>query len=227
MNSLTENFTNAECDVARKRLLSVRGDPFLFADWERVLFLHFALPPQALKSCVPPALELELHEGKAIVSLVALTMRRFQPVGPLSLGWALRPLSCQKFFNLRTYVRHGNEPGAFFLWGWLSNPFPFPAFGLPCAAAQMRYEHNYESGQLRGKVEASARQFKYDATINPQTPLEPPPRGSLAEFALERYTGWFSRGQQTKIFRASHPTWLQTNADVNVEEDGLLTAKFS
>lgn len=226
MNSLEENVTSVECDTARRRLQSVRGDPVLFADWERVLFLHFALPPEALHSYVPRPLELEVHEGKAIVSLVALTMRRFQPVRPFSLGWALRPISCQKFCNIRTYVRHGDEPGALFLWGWLSNPFPFPAFGLPCAAAQMRYQHDHESGRLGGEVMAGGRQFKYHATIAPHSIFEPCPRGSLAKFALERYTGFFAHGSRTKIFRAWHPTWLQTSADANVEEDGLLTAKL-
>jgi uncharacterized protein YqjF (DUF2071 family) len=224
MNSLAENFTNAECNAAGRRLRSLRGDPFLFADWERVLFLHFALPPEVLRSYITPALELESYDGTAIVSLVALTMRRFQPVRPFSFGWALRPISCQKFFNVRTYVRHGDEPGALFLWGWLSNPFPFPAFGLPCAAARMHYQHDHESGRLGGEVRAGARQFKYRATISPN--FEPSARSSLAEFALERYTGFFAHRNRTKIFRAWHPAWPQTSADVNVEEDNLLAAKF-
>jgi hypothetical protein len=91
----------------------------------------------------------------------------------------------------------------------------------------MQYQHDHESGRLEGEVKAARGRFKYDATIASQPVFEPSPRGSLAEFALERYTGFFSHGGRTRIFRAWHPTWLQTSVNVNVEEDSLLTAKFS
>ncbi len=227
MNSLDDNLTVAECDLARKRLHSTPGDPFVFADWERVLFLHYAVCPEALRAHVPVALELELYEGSAIVSLVAVTMRRFRPVLPFSLAWGLRPISCQKFFNVRTYVRHGDEPGALFLWGWLSNPFPFPSFGLPCAAARMNYENDYEAGRLRGEVSAGKHGFIYGGTIAREGEFEPSPRGSLTEFALERYSGFFSRGDRTSIFRAWHPRWLQTGVEVRILEDALVTTKFN
>lgn len=227
MNSLDDHLAVAECDLARKRLHSTPGDPFVFADWERVLFLHYAVRPETLRPYVPAALELELYEGSAIVSLVAVTMRRFRPVLPLSLAWALRPISCQKFFNVRTYVRHGDEPGALFLWGWLSNPFPFPAFGLPCCRAEMKYENDYEARRLRGEINAGKLRFKYGATIAREAGFEPSPRGSLAEFALERYSGFFSKGDRTKIFRAWHPMWLQTGLDVRILEDALVTTKFN
>src|SRR5437867_11720981 len=66
-------------DAARRRLLSVKGDPFLVADWRNVVFLHYVIRPEILRPLVPATLELELHEGKACISLVALTMRRFRP----------------------------------------------------------------------------------------------------------------------------------------------------
>src|SRR5262249_2812710 len=70
---------NALSDLARQRLLSLKGDPFLCADWQRVLFLHYVIDREALRPHVPEPFELELHEGQACVSLVALTMRHFRP----------------------------------------------------------------------------------------------------------------------------------------------------
>src|SRR5438034_274417 len=105
-------------ELAQERLLSVKGDPFLFADWERVVFLHFIVAPELLRPFVPRPFELELYEGEACISLVAVTMGRFRPCRPVSLGWLFRPIKQQHFLNLRTYLRCGGEPGALFLWGW-------------------------------------------------------------------------------------------------------------
>lgn len=206
----------------------MRGDPFLFADWERVVFLHFAVAAETLKSYLPPSLELELHDRNACVSLVALTMQRFRPAQRFSAAWALRPIPRQQFLNVRTYVRHHDEPGAFFLWGWLSNPLPIapPLFDLPCAFGRMDYRHDYETKQIRGVVTAGSQRFSYRASFPPRSSFDCCSTGSLAEFALERYTGFFTHKHSTKIFRAWHPPWLQTSIDAEIEDAELLTSKF-
>src|SRR5690242_437257 len=110
-------------DAGKRRLLSVKGDPFLFARWERVVFLHFALEPETLRLQMTSPFELELYNGEAVISIVVVTMRRFRPVRPASIGaWPFALISRQRFLNLRTYVRLDDEPGALFLWGWLSQP---------------------------------------------------------------------------------------------------------
>ena len=142
-------------DAGKKRLLSVKGDPFLLARWERVVFLHFMLEPETLRPQLRSPFELELYDGSAVISVVAITMRRFRPVRPISIAaWPFALISRQVFLNLRTYVRLGDEPGALFLWGWLSQPwrFPFPSgmFGLPYAFATLRCEHLHETGAVSG-----------------------------------------------------------------------------
>src|SRR5579862_9123423 len=65
--------------AARRTLHSVPGDPFLFADWERVLFLHFTIDHDLLKPHVPAPFELELYNGQGCLSLVCVTMRKLRP----------------------------------------------------------------------------------------------------------------------------------------------------
>src|SRR5207302_132766 len=79
----------------KQRLLTGEGDPFLFADWERIVFLHFLIEPGLLLTHVPPPLELELYDGQACVSLVALTMRRFRSPRASSFAALLRLLTQQ------------------------------------------------------------------------------------------------------------------------------------
>ncbi len=71
---------------------------------------------------------LDLHEGRAYVSLVAFTMRDMAPRrGGRWTSWMLRPIATHEFLNVRTYVRShvGEGPdveeGIHFLHEWLPN----------------------------------------------------------------------------------------------------------
>jgi len=209
------------------------SEPLLVVEWHRVLFLHFAVEPHIVRAQLPPPFELELYQGKAVVSLVALTMHRFRPVpsAPLwtKLLWLLRE---QRMFNVRTYVRHRGEPGAFFFWSWLSRPWGLPLpdrpLGLSCAFAKSRSEQRDESGDLPGVVEnaKAAMRFAYEARIDPLAVFAPCSPSSLAEFALERYTGYFWHRGGSRIFRAWHLPWMQSEANVTIKDNSLIIGAF-
>ena len=215
---------------ARKRLMSLKGDPSVFADWESATFLHFLVSPELLVPHIPDCLELDLYEGQACLSLVSVSMRNFHGRSPVSLGSLSALIDCQRFLNFRTYVHFNNEAGALFLWGWLSNPLPitFPHFkwGLPFSIANFDYQHRLETSTVRGKVTSreTSGGFAYQTTLNPQ--IQGCPKSSLEEFALERYTGFFSRGSHCFFFRAWHPRWLQTPITPSIEDRSLITNRF-
>src|ERR1700743_422012 len=99
-------------EAARKRLLSVKGEPLFLADWLRPVFIHYEVPASALQRDVP--FELDLREGKAVVSLVAFTMRGMRPYyGGRLAAWLFKPIATNAYLNCRTYVRHRGEPGIY------------------------------------------------------------------------------------------------------------------
>src|SRR5262249_39725517 len=49
--------------------------------WRDLLFVHWPIPPEALRPLVPPQLELDLFDGNAYVGLVPFTMTGVRPVG--------------------------------------------------------------------------------------------------------------------------------------------------
>ena len=226
--------THDRCsDAAKRRLLAVKGDPFLFARWERVVFLHFALEPEKLRSQIRAPFELELYDGEAIITVAAVTMRRFRPARPASIAaWPFTLITQQLFFNLRTYVRLGDEPGALFLWGCLSPPMslPFPSgmFGLPYAFGTLRYEHRHETGVVRGIVTSGIApgKFAYRARVDPHATFAECGPGTVGEFALERYTGFFRCGNSACVFRAWHAPWLQAPITAEIEDRSLLDTTF-
>lgn len=77
-----------------------RPQVFLSAQWRHLVFVNFAVPPEALKAYLPVGTELDVWQGQTLVSLVAFAFTR------TSLGGMTLPF-CSDFeeVNLRFYVR--------------------------------------------------------------------------------------------------------------------------
>ena len=241
--------------AARRRLLSVKGEPLFYADWLRVLFIHFEVDVGDLQREVP--FPLDLHEGRAYVSLVAFTMRDMRPRVGGRLGVLLfKPIATHNFLNVRTYVRDNNETGIHFLAERLDNPISRllgpPFFGLPYRFGRLDYQHNHEAGALRGEVTSIPRLFnrnpsrdslrlEYHAEINHKATFSPCDANSFDDFLLERYTAFngrparrhagesspgFPRSASRRFFRIWHPPWLQTPVHILSLETSLLRSTW-
>ena len=212
-------------DSARRRMLSVRGEPLFYATWDRAVMIHYEADPAALQRCVP--FPLDLHHGRAFVSLVAFTLRRMRPRrGGWFTEWLLKPIATHEFLNVRTYVRVNGEPGIYFLAEWLSNaisvPLGPPVFGLPYRYGRIRYEHD-DPAELQGRVEGGQGRFQY-CGLTTSDHLEVCERGSTTEFLMERYTAFTRRWFGSRMFRVWHEPWPQATVDLDVTDDSLLRA---
>ncbi len=139
----------AASNSARERFLVTERRPLFLADWRNVVFIHFEVDPAALQSDVP--FELDLHSGHAFVSLVAFSQQRLRFAAVPSLTTWMGALAANhEFLNFRTYVRHGNEVGIYFLAEWVNNrlaPFFGPRmYGFPYRAGQIDYQKRKISG---------------------------------------------------------------------------------
>jgi uncharacterized protein YqjF (DUF2071 family) len=212
------------------RLLSRSGEPLFIANWDRALFLHYALDPGVLQRVVP--LPLDLFDGEAFVSLVAFTMRGFRLRFGGRLGeWLCRPMRTQHFLNVRTYVRHRGEAGILFLTEWLSHPLcvrigPL-TYGLPYRAGRINYLHAHEQGRVVGTVENAddrGASLRYEGEL--ENSFAPCIVGSRDEFLLERYTAYTVRESAHRLFRIWHEPWLQARVDVTVRDDELIRREW-
>jgi uncharacterized protein YqjF (DUF2071 family) len=217
---------------AKRRLLSRAGEPLFFADWDRALFLHFEVDPEALQREVP--FPLDLREGRAYVSLVAFTLRGMRCRFGGKLGeWLLKPIATHEFLNVRTYVRDRGEPGIVFLAEWLSNPLSVKlgpmTFGLPYRYGDIQYQHRHETGIFRGSV-VDARgggELRYSARHDEAAPFDVCPGGSLDEFLLERHTAFTARHGKRGFFRIWHEPWAQKRVEATLQDISLLTGAWS
>src|SRR5688572_30183307 len=199
-------------------MFSVRWEPLFYATWDRAVFIHYEADPTVLQRCVP--FPLDLHQGRAFVSLVAFTMWRMRPRrGGRIGGWLFKPVASHEFLNVRTYVRANNEPGIFFLAEWLSSrlsvPLGPPVFGLPYRYGRISYDHANTTREINGHVEAKQGRIEYRGALGTAEPAACE-RGSLAEFLLERYTAFMRRFIARRMFRVWHEPWEKVPLDLRV-----------
>lgn len=218
--------------AAKQRILSQRGEPLFLAAWERTLMIHFEVDAERLQRDVP--FRLDLWNGRALVSVVAFTMRGMRPrLGGKLTALLLRPIATHEFLNVRTYVRHGDECGIHFLAEWLPNCLAVglgPAtFGLPYHYGRIAYEHDWQDGCIQGRVTDAGNRARlaYHGEWTAPASFHPCAAGSFDEWLMERYTAFNSAGGQKRFFRVWHPPWPQSAVGVRLDETTLLTNRWS
>src|SRR5271163_2367443 len=73
-----------------------------YQEWNNVLFLHWKISFDLLRSCVPPELNLDTFDREVYVSLVAFTMEKIRKHNLP----AFKYVSNFEEINLRTYVNN-------------------------------------------------------------------------------------------------------------------------
>ena len=184
------------------------------ADWLDVIFVHYRIAAEHLAPLVP--LELDRCDGDAYVSLVAFTQSRLRPTMGGGLGEMLvAPLAHHEFLNVRTYVRHGDDRGIFFMAEWI--PSALAAFigprtyGLPYRLGRLKYEG------MRREIEAAGRRLTIEAS-----PANAATDPALDNFLLERYTAFTCRKHVIRRFDVEHPPWPYRRVDVKMIDTSLL-----
>lgn len=193
--------------------------------------LHFAVDPDALQREVP--FPIERHDGQAFISLVCFTLTDMRPSLGGGLAAALfRPWGTHRYLNVRTYVRHAEESGIYFLAEWLSSRiatrFGPVLFSLPFRFGKMDYANGCAVDGVRGRVAAHDGVLAYRShspvcdDAHPTVALP----GSLDEFLLERYTAFTARRGRRGFFRVWHPPWPAQRVNCQVTERSLLTENW-
>ena len=199
---------------------------FLTAEWRDLVMLNYEVPPETLKSRVPPGTELDVWQGRTLVSLVGFRFLNTRVLGV--------PVPFHRDFeevNLRFYVRHksGNE------WrrGVVFVKEIVPKFAIAWVARTL-YNENYVSLPMRHRVippgisEAGSgiaeygwrlggRWYRLAAHIQGAPAI--PPAGSEEEFITEHYWGYaLQRDGSSLEYQVEHPQWAVWSASEAVFE---------
>lgn len=177
--------------------------------WHHLLFAHWPVDAQRVRSLLPAGLELELFDGKAWLGVVSFDMTN---VGP---RWfpPLPGLSSFPELNVRTYVTYRGKPGLYFfsldarssVAVWLARTL----FRLPYFGASMEVKTEGEWIRYRSVRRADdGKTAEFQARYRPEGQPKPAPRDSLEAFLVERYC-LYNLGHRRQMYRLQiqHPPW--------------------
>ncbi|MGI9174091.1 MAG: YqjF family protein [Rhodothermales bacterium] len=184
---------------------------FLTAHWANLTLLTYRVPPRALEPYLPPGTEPDVQDGSAFASLVGFDFLDTRVLGIPWPGFRNFPE-----FNLRLYVRRGEERGVVFVReivpqrfvAWVARTL----YGEPYYAAPIHNERTETSDRL-------AMTYRFTWQGRPQTmhvegakPATTPGLSSDAHYFKEHQWG-FGTTRTGKIIRyeVAHPTWRTYN----------------
>lgn len=185
------------------------GLPIMYQSWQRLLFMHWPLPPQVLRPFLPPSLEIDTFQGEAWIAITPFTVKNARPVLLPPIPW----LSDFHEMNVRTYVHHQGVPGVWFFsldaGSALAVLGARLSYHLPYFRAQMEVTEqqegrvSYRSRRL-GEGEAPAQ---LEAVWEKGPVLGEAQEGSLEFFLAERYCLYPSK--RGRLYRAliHHRPW--------------------
>jgi uncharacterized protein YqjF (DUF2071 family) len=185
---------------------------FLKAEWNNLVMLNYEVDSKILKPYIPAGTELDLWEGKALVSMVGFMFNNTRVLG---IKWPFH-VNFEEV-NLRFYVRYFDgenwKRGAVFISEIV------PKYIITTVANTLYKEH-YRRLPMRHSVIPAGddhTNFLYEwklngkwnqlgATVaNTLTPIEP---GSAEEFILEHYWGYNPWSDTiTMEYQVEHVSW--------------------
>ena len=193
--------------------MSVPKPAFLTAKWNNLIMLNYEVDPDILEPYIPPFTELDLWEGKVLVSMVGFLFRDTRVKG---VKWPLH-INFEEV-NLRFYVRYydGEEwkRGAVFVGEIVPKPMIVTIantlFKEHYSAMPMRHSIN----KLPGNQTQYLYEWKFDGKWNNKLggivadELTPIMSGSQEEFIFEHYWGYNKASKKTTIeYQVEHITW--------------------
>jgi uncharacterized protein YqjF (DUF2071 family) len=188
--------------------------------WHDLMFLHWPVGPDVLRSRIPAGLELDLFDGQAWVAITpfwmsGVTLRGVPPIPFLSRFSEL---------NVRTYVTRNGKGGVWFFSLDATNPLAVRAarigYHLPYRDADIQLDRDGE--QVRYRLTRSSGD-RFEADYQPIGTIEEAPPGSLAHWLTERYC-LYARAGNRSLYRAEihHLPWPLQPARVEIHTSNLL-----
>ncbi|MEM9751904.1 MAG: DUF2071 domain-containing protein [Planctomycetota bacterium] len=208
-----------------------RRRPVMAMRWSELLFAHWPIDAEALRTTLPEALRphLDTFDGTAWLGMVPFMMSRVRgALGPVTLP-AVPGLSRFPELNLRTYVNVNGAPGVWFYSLDAAHRIAVRAaqltFGLPYFDAEMRCEI-----QPGGRIDYRSRRThrgmpsaELEASYRPTGPAFETRPGTLEHFLTARYCLFTERRGRLLRGDITHEPWRLRSASWEVRRCDMTT----
>ncbi|MDQ8187003.1 DUF2071 domain-containing protein [Pelagicoccus sp. SDUM812002] len=189
-------------------------------EWLNLLFIHWEIAVEDLRSLIPNELEIDTYDGRAWLAVVPFSMRGVAPRA------CPKPRAISDFpeINIRTYVIKDGKPGVWFfsldiphrLPVWIARRF----FHLPYFLSEMSVETRGEKTCYRSVRSDRSFDASYHG-LEPHAAIA----GSFDLWATERYC-FYAESKKGDLYRAEvqHPKWPLMTARCEVHKNSMLDA---
>ncbi len=201
--------------------------PWVMAQvWHDLLFAHWPVSVQDLRSHLPPGLNPDSFDGSGWLGVVPFRMSGIRPRQLPALPW----LSAFPELNVRTYVKVGGISGVYFFSLDAGNPvavalgrgiFKLPYFRARMTLTIVDHVVHYTSH----RTQSGAPPAELRARYRPTAPAFSATAGSLEQWLTERYCLYTvdSGGRVVRI-HIHHPQWQLQAAEAVFDRNTMAAA---
>jgi uncharacterized protein YqjF (DUF2071 family) len=191
--------------------------------WHELLFAHWPLAPEVLRSLIPSVLKLDTFEQQAWLGIVPFRMSHVTPRGipPIPI------LSKFHELNVRTYVTVNGIPGIYFFSLDAANPLAVigarVAFHLPYFNAIMSSQRTGDTICYRShRIHPGAPSADLIATYRPTGLVTHAQPGTLVHWFTERYC-LYTVVNDKRVYRGAihHLPWPLQAAELEITRDTM------
>src|SRR3954452_1262909 len=191
--------------------------------WENLLFAHWPVGADQIRDLVPRALDLDLFDGSAWLSVTPFQVRGTRPRG------ALPPPVLSSFpeLNVRTYVTLAGRPGIWFFSLDAGSAAAVVAarllYRLPYFHARMRAAPGEDWIDYRSRrADSSGAPADFVGRYRPTGGIRPPPDGPPGAWLVERYRLYtVDRSGRVLVGEIHHRPWTLQDADAEIETNTM------
>jgi uncharacterized protein YqjF (DUF2071 family) len=194
--------------------------------WYDLLFAHWPVPMETLRSRIPSTLEIDTYNGQAWIGVVPFGMSRVYPRWTFPVPW----LSYFLETNVRTYVHVGDKPGVYFFSLDAENPIAVEAarrfYLLPYFKARMSLHHKGDWIHYTShRTHRNAPPADFRARYRPTGDIFRSQPGSLEEWLTERYC-LYTVDPKGNTYRGEihHLPWPLQPAEAEIEVNTMTEA---
>ena len=185
--------------------------------WEHLLFAHWRVDAQALRSVVPAELALDRFDGDSWLGITPFEVRGLRLRAMAPLPW----LSRFPELNVRTYVTLDGKPGIYFFsldaGRALAVAGARAGYRLPYVHANMRIRRSGDWTVYRSERPGAAFRAYYRAISDPASAAP----GTLEHFLTERYCLYTVQPGRVRRTEIHHPPWPLQLAQAEIEHNTM------
>jgi uncharacterized protein YqjF (DUF2071 family) len=206
--------------------------PFVTAVWSDLFIISFPVADYILLPFLPTGLTLDKFQGSAYVSVVAF---HFGQVHVLGIPSPIRQLANFPQWNLRFYVRLGDERGIVFIKEYVPTTIVANCvrwlYNEPYVAAPLAFVPHETATSRRVCYILSVDNHVQTIWTNTTSPPKLPEPNTMGEFVTKQ--GWGcgqSRRGKSMRFKVTHAPWRNysiANSSINVDFELLYGAKWA